>query len=262
MNRSVTRPVLRSLLLAALVGCSGWVQAQELSLPAAINNSIWLASASQRITRAYTQIALNVVPDRGQKVRSFAAGVIAKNSAELAAVAPKYTHDNSFVGMDGRFKQFLTLVDGTPDTKNLKAINDQAEALMGEAMRMSQALEKVGGGKSKVVASAARVRMYSQRLAKLYLLEQAGTLKSDAEIARLRTEVGNELKFLQSAPISTPQIQNNVDLLAQQWVFMDKAVSSPKSDTVMRDVATTSDRMFDLAHQLAGQYETALSAIN
>ena len=250
------------LLCAAGFNALAWAQ-QPLALSTAINRAGRLRALSQRIAKAYVEMVLDVMPDRAQNVMATALGIVKTNLTELGRAG--FSADmagllNVCVADAGRLSG---LVAGAPAAARLADVNKAADQLLASADRLTGALESRGKSGAKIINIAGRQRMLSQRMAKSFMLIEAGQdsapLRKQLDAARGEFTAG--LGALEAAPVSTASIKQDLELARTQWMFYQSALDGKGRATARRDVATTSERILEVMDNLTSLYDAALKEL-
>lgn len=250
------------LLSAAGFGGAAWAQ-QPLALSTAINRSGRLRALSQRITKAYAQVTLDVLPERSLEVIALAQNLIKSSLIELGRAGFAAENAALLAACTADAERLLGLVAGAPTAARLGDINKAAEQMLASADRLTGGLEGGGKANAKIINIAGRQRMLSQRIAKSFMLIEAGqdptVLSKQLETAR--SEFVLALDALEAAPVSTKAIRDNLALARMQWMFYQSALSGRDKIPARRDVATTSERVLEVMDSLTGLYDAALKEL-
>ena len=248
-----------SLLLLPGAALALPATAQALPLSQAINRSGKMRALSQRLSKAYVQGALSVLPDRARDIQTTTRQLLNSSLAELGA-APLAGEQRRLLQALDKDCQGLLEVCAAP-RKDALEVARSADVVLEAADRLTKAFEtQAQQGSARIVNLAGRQRMLSQRAARAYFLAAAGhdTPAVRAQLAGARTEFGQALATLQSAPIGTPTIRNELELAKAQWLFYEGALSKAPSPDALQTVATTSERVFEVMDNLTSLYDAAL----
>jgi hypothetical protein len=101
--------------------------------------------------------------------------------------------------------------------------------------------------------------MLSQRMGKFYqaMAWGVGDEASAGELDKARKEFMAAHRELISVPANTPQIKDSLELVQQQWIFFENALSQKVSadKRPQTAVATSSERILEEMEAVVGQYE-------
>ncbi len=264
--QSQRRWLLKTCASGALFGAGGFgaaAWAQPLALSTALNRAGRLRALSQRIAKAYTQVTLDVLPERSLEVMALAQNLVRTSLTELGSAGFPAEIASLLATCRTDSERVLTLVAGTPAAARLADINKAADQMLVSADRLTGGLE--GGGKAgaKIINIAGRQRMLSQRIGKCFMLIESGQdpalLSKQLETAR--SEFSLALDALDAAPVSTKAIKENLALARTQWMFLQSALTGKDKSVARRDVATTSERVLEVMDNLTGQYDAALKEL-
>lgn len=233
----------------------------QISTALAINRAARLRALSQRGTKLYAQQLLDVMAQNARDNLGIAQKLIQLSLDDLSRAAISGATASQFASVTQNANSFTSILTTTPSQESLARINSAADRLLAEADKLTGMLEASSKQRSaKLINTSGRQRMLSQRLAKNYFLTTSGieTPIIRAQLSDDRSEFKANFDALNAAPVSTPAIRNDLQLLQAQWTFFDLAISRKADPESMRTVATTSERLLEVSNSLTNHYETAL----
>lgn len=257
------RALIQSATLAAIVSATpSWAQSKSaLPYSVAINRAGKLRALSQRCSKAYIQTALNVMPERAREIALSSQRIIASNLTELVAGQPPADIKKLLQELEKDSSALSSLMASTPRLDGVVEVARVADVMLDSADAVTRAYEGLSGqGSAKIVNLAGRQRMLSQRAARAYFLIAAGhtsaTVRKQLDTAK--NEFSQSLLALQGAPISTASIRNELDLAKGQWLFYEAALNKSPTPESLQNVATTSERVFEVMDNLTALYDAAV----
>ena len=261
---NLQRRLLLSQGAALLVLQPSWAAAQSrkgLPLSVAINRSGKLRALSQRGSKAYVQATLGVLSDRAREILLATQRLATSTADELASSSPQPEIRTLVATVQHDVTALGEYVEAGPRKDGVVEMARAADSLLESADRLTRAYEGLSQqGSAKIVNTAGRQRMVSQRAARAFFLVAAGhdspAVRKQLDVARAEFVQG--LAALQAAPISTPSIRNELDLAKSQWLFYDAALGKPANPDSLQAVATTSERIFEVMDNLTSMYDSAL----
>ncbi|HCL86036.1 MAG TPA: hypothetical protein DIC45_05950 [Comamonadaceae bacterium] len=233
----------------------------RLALATAINRTARFRALSQRAAKAYGQLYLQVAPLRSREVLELARKQIRSGLQDLDEQGWPPEVARLLAEVRKSAGQLDALLAQAPAKDTYLTASKQADYMLATADKATQALEQLAPAPSaRLVNTAGRQRMLSQRLARDYGLAAAGLGGGGVrgQMAQDSAEFQAALAQLAAAPISTPAIRSALELGQAQWVFFDAALKRAPDMRGLEDVATTSERLLEVMDELTGLYEAAL----
>lgn len=252
---------MRTLAAAFIVPALPLSAQARMALATAINRTARFRALSQRAAKAYGQLHLGVVPERARDVLGHTRKQVLAGFEEMDGQAWPPEVARQLQDVRRSADRLDALLGQAPSKEGFAAVSAQSDQMMAAAHAATEALEKLAQAPTaRLVNTAGRQRMLSQRLAKNYELMAAGLdgravreqMAGDAE------EFQRALAQLAKAPISTPAIRQALEQGQAQWVFFDAALKRQPDARGLDNVATTSERLLELMDSLTTLYEVAL----
>lgn len=162
-----------------------------------------------------------------------------------------------------RLKSALTAL---PRPDQMTYVDELAELLLKEADRLTVSLENAGAvSPLQVLNVAGRQRMLSQRYAKYALLLALGgaSVKARCEsgMAEARASFEQSLHYLNTIPLSTPEIRNALDAAGKGWQALLAGAAQVQEPHGPVHVAVASEDLLELFEQLSGHYERSMQML-
>lgn len=261
MNKHPTRRHLLQVGVAVALVPAAHTATAQISTATAINRAARFRALSQRCAKAYSQLHLEVMPDSAREVLAAAQRLIQAGFEDLGKAGFASETAQQLVTVRQEATALMAMLGAPANRNTLVATSGQADKMLMAADRLTTLIE--GGAKqssAKLINVAGRQRMLSQRLAKNYFLLAAGVDNKVLrdQLASDRADFNQALSSLQAAPISTSSIRNELALGQSQWMFFESALNRKPDPDVLRNVATTSERLLEVMNNLTVFYEGAL----
>jgi hypothetical protein len=215
---------------------------------------------SQRMTKAYAQLVLDINPETAQTILSESVKLFQNQLQTLQLYIPSVevkTAVEREAAVWGRVKPIVT---GPASEAGLRELVALADELLASAHQATIAYEartnKTPGGLIKVLS---RQRVLSQRIVSLYLAQRLGVQVND-RVELAGAEFHKALDEMYQSPQTNPSIKAELELAKVQWLFMLLALSGqPVAEEDQRrqlsHVATTSERLLQVMEQVTKMYE-------
>jgi hypothetical protein len=203
------------------------------AISATPSRPLWLSPQAQRCAKAYSQSALNVMPEQSKAVMLDAQRSMAASMLQLRGV----THYE----LQREVLRFDTLLTAAPARKILLAVSHQSNVVQ-DTMAREQPLSQHG-----------ELAMLSQRLAKNFFLIASGIEQPALKNALLDDQRAftKTLSEALRATSNSTATQRTLQLADAQWVFYDLALKAPLLPTSQERIAATSERLWSLLSPMA-----------
>lgn len=237
----------------------------QLDLAVSMNTTARFRALSQRSAKAYVQLLLNVLPDATKNTIASTQRLMLSGLDELALGNYSAEVAQNIAAVRTEATVLTTLLTATPKREMLVTVSAQADKLNEQASKTTELIaNQHKSGNAKIVATADKQRMLTQRLAKNYFMQMANFNSPPIrqQLASDRAEFRAGLAMLKNAPVSTTNIRNDLDLCEAQWFLFETSIDKPRNRPfVMDDVAVSSERLLDITSSLSSHYEKALKDI-
>ena len=234
---------------------------QSANLAEAVNRSGQLRMLSQRVVKLHLLQAAGVQVGQHRTLLEESRERVEANFAFLRKSVSQATYGDlleQVAGTWGHLKAALALAD-------VFAMEQQAEALLSGAERLTSSLERSGAGAPlHLLNMAGRQRMLSQRFSKYALLcvvAEADQAESALVLmGAAQREFEDALTFLNGIPLSTPDIHGTLAAAGVAWMEMVAAARALqplgplKGAAQMQSLAERSEILLGLFEQLSTHY--------
>jgi AmiR/NasT family two-component response regulator len=157
-------------------------------------------------------------------------------------------------------------LQATPRADQMTYVDELAERLLQEAERLTASLESAGAvSPLQVLNVAGRQRMLSQRFAKYALLQVLGGAdvkpRCESGMGEARASFEQSLTYLNSIPLSTPEIRNALEAAGKGWLLLLAGAADAHQPGGQERVALASEELLELFEQLSGHYERSMQML-
>jgi len=232
--------------------------AAELSNAEAINIAGRQRMLTQRITKSYCQIGLDISPHESRQQLDDAIELFSTQLAELKQFESSPEIVNALGDIESQWKIFSDLARSTPNLGDAKRLAAMDEQLLQASERIVAQLEDLSGiSASRIVNISGRQRMLSQRLAKFYMLLSwdPGSSSVVSEMDRAKNEFYGALHTLVEASENTPAINQQLAEAKLQWGWLNSSLVFDQEAYFPAIVADTSEKMLMIMEKVTGLYE-------
>lgn len=252
------------LLSTLLIGSAWAAEATPKLTPAsAVTTAASQRQYAERMAKAYAQIGLDLRDNDPKKQMEAASKQFASQLAQLKAYASNAEIKENYTALEQTWSEYKAVLGMAPTTITGQKLMEINEEVIGIAQQGAGLIEvqQPGVGEVKLARLSADVATLSQRLAKICLYQGWGVKQPllNKDLAAAREEFLAIMKQLKAAPQSTGSIKAQIDMVETQWVFFQQAIDAldkAKSDpTLLRNVATSSERIYEVATGLVSQYQ-------
>jgi AmiR/NasT family two-component response regulator len=234
-----------------------------------VNRAGQLRMLSQRLIKLYLLQLAGVQAKQQQERLKDSVQRIDGNLALLGKSLSQPTFGDLLEQVVATWKRLKPALQGGPQAARVARIDELADALLQDAERLTASLEKAGSvAPLQVLNMAGRQRMLSQRFAKHALLGVLGTpgdagvaQRSETGMAEARAAFEQALGYLNTIPLTTPDIRSALDTAAVGWQHMLAGAADARRPAGQEKLASASESLLDVFEQLSAQYERSMQML-
>jgi hypothetical protein len=269
---SQTRRAVFQALVLGLSGVGAWAARKSPRLEAEevyglLGQCTRLSVLSGRILRSQAQRALNVLPQQAQTILSASTAEVRQLLRELDnALLDTALHATN----QSMIQAYTTLLRASEtlnpkDHAALLRLGYDTIATVNAVDKLDEhLLQQVGNQTARIMVTTAEMQRLTQHLAARFMMLRTGLGDKEQRTVLLadREAFARGLAQLQAAPLKTTKIQEQLALLANQWLLMDAALGKESAEaSAMEHVCTTSERTLELLSALYRDYDVALKQL-
>lgn len=246
--------MLRLWLVLVVALTSHWVHAADA---AAINVAGQQRMLSQRIVKSWCQIGLNVLPAVSKAQLDDAVRMFEGNLQGLDIALSSPEARSALAGLRAAWTPLRSAAAGVIRPSDAAQLDARAEDVLKAAERLVLVMQdQASEPSSRWVSLAGRQRMLSQRLVKVYMLQQWGitsaTLREETE--RVQNEFAGALARMQQRPDNSPVLRTELDNLALQWDWLQTVLATEGADSFRLIMAEGGEAILELADRITLLY--------
>lgn len=250
------KPFIRLWLALVLALAAQVVQAADAATVSTAGQQRML---SQRIVKAWCQIGLNVQPTLSREQLGDAVRQFEHNLDVLGRAATSPEAKNALAGLRAAWVPLRAAASGPARQADAEQLDSRAEDVLMAAERLTRVLQdETNAPFSRWVNIAGRQRMLSQRLVKLYMLQQWGiggaALRNETE--RVQNEFAGALASMQQRA-EDPMLRTELDNLALQWEWLRTVLATEGAESFRLIMAEGGEAVLGLADRVTHLYERA-----
>lgn len=259
--------LLFSLAVVALAGNTAHATAAPLddsrldvpNIARDIGSAGRLRLQSQRLAKLYLQIGLGLNADAARRQLGNGSAQFDADLRELSGYARNAKTQRTLARTEELWAELKALLAISYGVENMQRANYLADDLMIAAGKLAMQIEEDADTPiGRLLDLSLRQSMLAQRLAKLYLMAQAGDKSQGrlVDMEQARKEFATTLHELSSARENSSASRDALDLAKIQWIFFDKAIRELNRGEAgnPRHVATSSERILEALDAVSTQY--------
>lgn len=244
-------------LLLCVVLLSGGASAATVDELQMIDTAGRQRMLTQRIVKAYCQVGLQVTPGVS---RAQLGGAIDRFDSQLSALAASASNAETraaVTDVSKLWRGFRQTARGQVSRDGARVLASRSEALLQASEALVRLLERgAGTPQARLINTAGRQRMLSQRMAKLYMLRAWGIDAASApgDIDAAGKQFADALTTLRAAPENTAQIRRELEAVALQWEWFRSAIELQGAESYALVVADASESILNSMDLITAKY--------
>lgn len=257
--------ISHTVLLGTCIILPSLANAQVINIRDAINKSGRQRMLSQRLTKLYIQIGLDIEVEHSKKYLDTSMALYDRQLVELRAFSNSSENKATLSELEKIWQVYKQLLVGRlPNKSDGKILLVLSEDLLKLADVATTQLEKQADSDTgKLVNLAGRQRMLSQKIAKHFQAQlwEIAPPNNKQLLNSCRKEFVTAMGTLKTASVNTDKIKEELALTQQQWLFFESALEQSQDLKTHRlsstNVATCSERILAVMDKVTGLYQQA-----
>jgi hypothetical protein len=245
-------------LMLVLVSCFGVMSsawAEAVSVLNVVSVSGKQRMLSQRVLKAYAQVALHVVPDKSSLLLASSLAELKDNNMALQGQAKTGVNLAALQTQTSLINKLANITVTSPTPNSLQQALQTSEELLSNAELVTQGFAKAGAEvPAAMVNLAAKQRMLSQRAAGAFLMYQTSAKSPEIKARALKAvaDFKTAMSAFEDAKTEFPEVADRIEMARMQMVFFEHALSSIDAPTKGQfvTIATTSERILTEMEQM------------
>lgn len=238
-------------IFCMLVLSTRWAIASDSTTQLA-GQQVFLA---ERLVKAYALQRLSVSASRPADQLRISSEQFARNLQTLQQQSPTPAIREQYQLLAQLWADYKPQLSAQGDIRKLAALNEEWIYVAQQANQQWEKWDASQGRKPERQLQL-QISIQSQRLAKLYALQQLGANQAfvTSDLATAHRLVTTNLRLLRQQSSQQMDRLSRIQLAETQWAFfeqaLDRAMKQGGSPELWRDVATTSERMVEVMDSL------------
>lgn len=212
---------------------------------------------SQRMVKSWLMLEQRVLPRPARQVLRQSIELFDRQLRELEGPASSVKSCTARTELAELWRPYKLLLNAEPSRRTAHALYSINEEVLMAAHKLTLSFEKADGTrKGRLLNLAGRQRMLSQRMAKLFLFQQAGiqVARSRTELQDVREEFSTALVKLAATAQDKPAIAAELEGVAEHWTNLQSAMTT-RIDT---NCLTSARKVFTASESLLQRMDVAV----